>query len=50
MDPVCEHCGGLVDDDGMAVTLEEPVEVEAAPEEKKPARDFAKAVESRKEG
>lgn len=48
MEPVCEHCGGIVGEDGMAVSLEEPSGEHEVPEEK-PERDFAKAVESRKE-
>ena len=46
----CEHCGGMVGEDGLAIVLpEEPSEdsVEAVDEVK---RDFAKAIASRKEG
>lgn len=42
---VCEHCGGIVGDDGLALELPEEAKSEEA--ETPPQRDFAKAVAER---
>lgn len=46
----CQHCGGMVDEDGLAVILtDEPVTEESISEEVDvPKRDFAAAVKERK--
>ena len=46
----CEHCGGMVGDDGLALALPEEKLEEPAEAEAEVKRDFAKAVASRKEG
>ena len=48
----CKHCGGMVDADGVSLHLAEDEmespEAKPTPPER-PRRDFAKAVEARKE-
>lgn len=49
----CEHCGGMVGEDGLAVVLPEDAEAEEsteAPAEKSKSRSFADAVAQRKDG
>lgn len=47
----CEHCGGMVDEDGLALVLsEEPTEEPEALTEEAPKRNFAAAVERSKGG
>ena len=55
MKPICDSCGGMVGDDGMALEMEEESKsganevVAEAEGELAPKPDFAKAVESRRE-
>lgn len=48
----CPHCGGMVDEDGLAIVLaDEPVTEESISEEADmPKRDFADAVMRSKGG
>lgn len=45
----CEHCGGMVGEDGLAVVLPEEPAAEEVVVEAKPKRSFADAVAARKE-
>lgn len=45
----CEHCGGMVGDDGLAILLPDEPETAKHEEAEPEKRDFAVAVSKRKE-